>query len=75
MTRTSISAGHGEIQWRRPGSARAAAQRRWFGGAPGSAERPSFLQLLLPLVALAIGSILAFAVVLAVVVLALTALF
>jgi hypothetical protein len=74
MMRTSISAGHGEIRWRRPGSARAAAQRRWFGSTT-AADRPSFLQLLLPLVALAIGSILAFAVVLAVVVLALTALF
>lgn len=71
MARTIVHAGHGEIEWRRPRTASHAAERRWFG----QQERPSFLQLLVPLVALAIGSILAFGAILLVLVLVLTALF
>jgi hypothetical protein len=71
MPRTLITPGHGEIEWRRPGTARSAAQRRWLG----REERPSFLQLLVPLVALAVGSILVAGALLAVFVLVLTALF
>ena len=50
----------GEIQWRRPeAGARADAQERWFG----AADRPGFFELFVPLVVLAVGSILAIGVV------------
>ena len=52
-------------------TARTTAEDRWFD----QEERPSFLQMLLSLTALAIGSILAFGAVLIVLVLVLTALF
>lgn len=71
MSRTLFNAGHGEIEWRRPGGARATAARRWFG----QEERPSYLQLLIPLVGLAIGSILVAVGILMILVLLLTALF
>lgn len=46
----------GDIEWRRPRSARVTAE-----------ERPSFLELLLPLAALAVGSVLAIGIVVALV--------
>ena len=71
MARTLFNAGHSQIEWRRPGGARATASRRWFG----EEERASFLQLMVPLVGLAIGSILVAVGILMILVLLLTALF
>ena len=71
MARTLISPGHSAVVWQRPRTALSAAERRWFG----LEERPSFLQLLGPLVALAVGSILVCAILLTALVLLLAALF
>jgi hypothetical protein len=69
MVRTTTGKGAGEIHWRRPHGARAVAETRWFaqeaGRMPASAERPSFLELFVPLVALSLGSVVAIALVLA----------
>lgn len=65
MVRTTTGKGAGQIQWRRPQGARAVAQTRWFTqGVSERAqnERPSFLELLMPLVALSLGSIFAIAI-------------
>ena len=58
MVRTTTGTGAGEIQWERPSEAIGEANRRWHGE-----ERPTFLQLFVPLAALAIGSILALGVI------------
>lgn len=62
MVSTTTGKGAGEVQWHRSRGARAAADDRWFTGRGGRGhapeERPSFLELLLPLVALALGSVL-----------------
>ena len=65
MVRTTTGTGAGEIQWRRPHGARAVAETRWFarGHSTAPADRPSFLELLVPLVALSLGSVLALALV------------
>ena len=54
MAETNASTGTGDIEWRRPPRARTQAERRW--GSAG--ERPTFMQLFVPLVSLAVGSIL-----------------
>lgn len=62
MVRTTAGRGAGRIDWRRPHGARAVAETRWFHDGDGStqaAERPSFLELLLPLVALSLGAVFA----------------
>jgi hypothetical protein len=64
MVRTTAGRGTGRIDWRRPEGARAVAQTRWFhdGARPDdTAERPTFLQLLIPLVALSLGAVFAIA--------------
>lgn len=63
MVRTSSGKGARQIEWRRPHGARAVAETRWFtegeGAATADGERPSFLELLVPLVALSLGSVFA----------------
>ena len=70
MVRTTTGKGAGEIEWRRPKGARAVAETRWFtegeAAARESEERPSFFELLVPLVALSLGSVLAVGLVIAV---------
>ena len=70
MVRTTTGKGAEQIEWRRPRGARAVADTRWFTDGDAATrpddERPSFFQLLVPLVALSLGSILAVAVVVAV---------
>ncbi len=66
MVRTTTGRGAGEIQWWRPRGARAVAETRWFSKGHSTApdaDRPSFRELLVPLVALSLGSVLAIAVV------------
>jgi len=65
MVRTTAGKGTGRIEWRRPGGAEAVARTRWFHETDGpeqAAERPSFLELLVPLVALSLGSVFAIAI-------------
>jgi hypothetical protein len=63
MVRTTMGKGAGEIEWRRPRGAEAVAKTRWFAEGEAAAtpdgERPSFLELLIPLVALSLGSVFA----------------
>lgn len=70
MVRTTTGKGAGEIKWRRPRGARAVAETRWFSDDEGRerprGERPSFLELLVPLVALSLASVLAMAIVAAI---------
>lgn len=66
MVRTTTGKGAGQIEWRRPRGARAVAETRWFTEGEAIArpedERPTFLQLLVPLVALSLGSVFAIAI-------------
>jgi len=70
MVRTTTGKGAGEIEWRRPKGARAVADTRWFSDGDAAThegeERPSFFELLVPLVALSLGSVLAVGLVVAV---------
>ncbi|HEX6117619.1 MAG TPA: hypothetical protein VFY99_10995 [Solirubrobacterales bacterium] len=63
MVRRTTGNGTGEIEWHRPRGARAVAETRWSTEGEDAArpdgERPSFFALLVPLVALSLGSVLA----------------
>ncbi len=63
MARTS-QAGAGNIEWRRPRRPADVARERWSG----PSEKPTFMQLFVPLVSLAVGSIFVIGLVLAVLV-------